>query len=827
MKKRPRYLGLLCLAILAIESPAVFAADDSNERFERTRPRAIQVLRDALKNETIWSRVHAAEALLFNNYPEDLYEAFEAELESAGPDDRIGIWNVLVRAAGNNATVRAEYLQKIAGAASDPDGADAAVAIETLAKLGHEETTDGVTFVAEFSGGKDQVYARWLLANNGIEEDEKSLASLLRSEDPDVFGTVGYALRHFDSILPATLIQLKETVSLKLRRGDAHVYLISALFVHAFDDTDAENRSSARGHLLSYLESSDAFKRAEACAAFAVAGEPSDYQRIEPLLDDNDVKVRIAAANALLRIERRQFRGLGYLDWSVIALYGAFILGVGFYYSRRQTSTEEYFLASRNMNPVIIGVSIFATLLSTITYLGYPGEMIKHGPILLSGMLSFPIAYVIIGYFLVPRIMQFRVTSAYEILEIRLGLSTRMVGSVVFIMTRLVWMGLLTFLTAKLIVEMLNWSPQMIPWIVVVAGITAVAYTTLGGLRAVIITDMFQFLILTGGALVTIILITLQLGGFSWFPTEWAQHWDTQPIFPKSLFVRATVLGTLMSATLWWICTAGSDQVAIQRYLATRDSKAARKAFLINLFVDVVVLVLLAIVGFALLGFFIAKRHLIPDGKNLFLDADFLFPRYIANYLPIGLAGLVVAGILAAAMSSLDSGINSIVTVVTRDFAERFGKSNNRGKRSLLCAKLLVVAIGILVVLCSSQMDNVKGNIVELTNKTNGLFVGPLFGLFIMAMFVRWSTSLGAIVGLIYGFATACIFAYWDLLTGAPESLSFQWIIPAALVIHIPIAMLVSLIPIKNQKRMLVMTYGIICLLPLVGLFWYLGTMGQ
>jgi hypothetical protein len=261
------------------------------------------------------------------------------------------------------------------------------------------------------------------------------------------------------------------------------------------------------------------------------------------------------------------------------------------------------------------------------------------------------------------------------------------------------------------------------------AGLIAVAYTAMGGLRAVVVTDLFQFVILMGGALLTVLLVTVRMGGFGWLPTRWAAHWDRQPLFSWNLGTRATVVGALMAT----FC----------------DVRAARRAFLTNLLANLIVGVVLAVVGFALLGFFAVNQHLIPDGKNLIADADYLFPRYIANCLPVGLAGLVVAGMFAAAMSSLDSGINSIVTVVTRDFVARSRPQALPGEdttdSTLRMAKYLVLAVGAAVVLLSSQMEQVPGNIVEVTNKTNGLFVGPLFGLFFMALFVRRATAFGTV----------------------------------------------------------------------------------
>lgn len=483
--------------------------------------------------------------------------------------------------------------------------------------------------------------------------------------------------------------------------------------------------------------------------------------------------------------------GLGSLDWAVIALYGVFMLGVGWFYSRRQTTTEEYFLGNRSMGSVVVGISTYATLLSTISYLAMPGEMIKHGPVVLWGLAALPFTYVIVGYLLIPVITRLRITSAYELLEEQLGYRVRLLGVTIFTLTRLVWMALLVYLAARALVTVVDWPQAAVPYVIIAAGLVAVFYTFLGGLRAVIITDVFQFLILMFGAVLTITFVSVKLGGFGWWPTAWAPNWDHQPLFSWDPRVRVTVVGTLVATLLWWVCTAGSDQVVIQRYLATRNSAAARRSFLVNAIAEGLITVLLGAVGFALLGFYQANPHFLTEGRNLVVDADYLFPHFVANFLPAGVAGLVVAAMFAAAMSSLDSGTNSIVTVLTRDLLPRLRKGRETVRDELMSARYLVLGIGIAIVLISSQMGRVPGNIFEVTNKTNGLFVGPLFGLFVLALFVPGSNGFGAALGAVYGFLAAVLIAYWDVLTGQ-EGISFQWIILTALLVHVGVGAVLS-----------------------------------
>ena len=222
--------------------------------------------------------------------------------------------------------------------------------------------------------------------------------------------------------------------------------------------------------------------------------------------------------------------GLAAIDWLIIATYAVSTIGLGWYFSRKQSSTQEYFIGSGHMNPVLVGVSLFATLLSTISYLSVPGESLGKGPVFLTTMLCYPVVYLVVAYCLLPVYMKHRVTSAYELLEDRLGLKIRMLGASMFIALRLMWMSLLVYLTAEAMTIMIGVGRDWIPVIALITGLVAVIYTSLGGLRAVVITDLIQTLLLYGGALLVLGVITYDFGGFGCFPTEGQKNWDTQPL---------------------------------------------------------------------------------------------------------------------------------------------------------------------------------------------------------------------------------------------------------------------------------------------------------
>lgn len=510
--------------------------------------------------------------------------------------------------------------------------------------------------------------------------------------------------------------------------------------------------------------------------------------------------------------------GLTWIDWSIIGAYGVGMLILGLFFARRQTSTEEYYVGGRKMGSFVIGISLYATLLSTISYLSFPGEMISNGPVILAGLLAVPLVYVIVGYLLIPALMKRQVTSAYELLEDRLGMGSRLLAVVLFLFLRLMWMTLLVNVAVKAVVVMLNLDASMIPWIVAICSLIAVGYTVLGGLRAVVITDVVQFFLLLGGALLTVVLVSVKMGGFGWFPTNWSPHWDRQPIFSLDPSVRVTVVGSFLAVLIWWVCTCGSDQTAIQRFMATGNVKAARKSVLVNLIGSIIITCTLCLVGFSLLGFYSSHPELIRGGGGLSEQADNLFPQYIVDYLPVGAAGLVVAALFAAAMSSLDSGINSVTAVIQVDLIDRFRLHRDTKKHSLWGARLLSLGIGAVIILMNGFVEKVPGNIVAVTNKVSNLFVTPLFSLFFLAFFIRFTTPFGAILGVVYGVAAAVLIAFWDLITGAAP-ISFQWIAPVSLVINIVAGILLSLLPTRGRRVGSLIGYGVVAALPVIAAF--------
>ena len=474
-------------------------------------------------------------------------------------------------------------------------------------------------------------------------------------------------------------------------------------------------------------------------------------------------------------------------------LYAIGMVVVGLYFSRKNNNTEDYLLGGRKMNPLMLGMSLFASLLSTISYLSYTGEMIRYGPMFITGAIAFPFVIFTVGSFMIPYFMKLRVTSAYEILEQRLGLSIRLLGSTLFTLIRLFWMAVIIHATTdKVLVPVLGLGESWTTPICILMGIVTITYTSLGGLRAVVFTDVIQSGILFGGGILTVAIITNELGNFrELWPAEWPTHWE-KPNWGFDPEARMSLVSIFLAVFCWHTCTAGSDQVVIQRYFATRDVKAAKRVLVINLVADFLAMLLMAMVGLALIAYFTANPDILGTDQSLDNNSDQLFPKFISTELPVGLTGLVISGLLAAAMSSLSSGMNSTSSVITTDFISLFRSVEPDEKSKILIARWVSVIIGLIVVILSLIVGHVSGNLFEVANKVVNLFVSPLFVLFFLAMFVKSSNAIGVWCGALTSITVAVSIAFWKEITGE-EGISFLWIMPAAFILGILVGSIASL----------------------------------
>lgn len=483
------------------------------------------------------------------------------------------------------------------------------------------------------------------------------------------------------------------------------------------------------------------------------------------------------------------------LDWIVILVYAAIMLVVGWYHARGNKTADDYLLGGRSIPVLALGLSLFATLCSTLTYLATPGEMIAHGPMMITQTLAHPIVYVIVGFGLIPLIMRQPVTSAYELLEKRLGTGIRKAGASVFLMLRVGWMATILYATSFVVlVPLLDVDPSWAPAFCVAIGVLTAVYASSGGFRAVVTTDAIQALTMIVGAIATLAVITYQLGGVDgWWPSTWPAHWQT-PSWGFDPSVRVSFGMLLLSTTLWYVCTNGSDQMSIQRFLSTRDARAARRTLLVAQVTDAAMAILLALTGVAILGFYQSTTSI--DPSIIQQQGDKFFPKFMMNEMPAGLAGLVVSAILAAALSSLSSGLNSCCAVLERDFLSDPAEKKDAellAQRSVQRLKRLTWVFATCAIVLGILNTMITGNLLERCFKLVNLLTAPLFILFFLALLVPWANAFGAWLGLLSSVTTAVLIAYAPDL-GLDIGISFVWMMPCALLVGIVVGVVGSAI---------------------------------
>jgi len=477
-------------------------------------------------------------------------------------------------------------------------------------------------------------------------------------------------------------------------------------------------------------------------------------------------------------------RGLHALDYLVVLLYILSTFGAGIYFSRQQHESEDFFVAGRSMPWFAVGLSLIASLMSTTTYLAAPGEILRHGLTLVFGWLALPLAFLVVNRLWIPFFMKLNITSIYEYLEWRFGLTARLLGVGLFaLILRLFWMATIVLTASRAVAQITHsslgqlssWHPSLDQWTLVVllsVGVSATFYTMLGGIKAVIWTDVVQFVVLLGGILFTLIVVAIDTGTgpLEWWKTTTAsaeQGHTYPPLASWDITVRNTVLFTVLNTFFWYSCTFIGDQVAVQRYLTTPSVEAAVRGNLVNFVGEIVTLVLLALCGMALLTYYLDPRFQVEIVEGV-LDprdprvSDKVFPYFIAHGLPLGVSGLLIAALFAVAMSSLDSGINSVSAVLVVDIFDRLNLSIPRMTQMQL-ARVLTLTVGFVCTIMAWIMLYIPDsyNIIGITFRTFNCALGPLGSMFVIGMFLPHVGQRAVVTSTVLGIILAIGCAWW------------------------------------------------------------------
>ncbi|MBN2296614.1 MAG: sodium/solute symporter [Pirellulales bacterium] len=441
----------------------------------------------------------------------------------------------------------------------------------------------------------------------------------------------------------------------------------------------------------------------------------------------------------------------GLLDYLTIAVYLLSLVFIGIYFSRREKTTNDFFLGGQRVPWWAAGLSIFGTQLSAITFMAIPAKAYATDWIYCLGNFLIIFSAPLIIYVYLPFYRRLNVTTAYEYLEKRFNLGVRLLGSAAFVLLQLGRMGVVLLLPAMALSAVTGFDVFLC---IVIMGVLATTYTVMGGIEAVIWTDVIQVIVLMGGAVLCLFSITAGIDGgmarvismgfeegkFHTF--DWT--WDM-----TTTAVWVVVVGKFMETLVPYT----ADQTVVQRYLTTADEKQAARSIWTNAVLSIPSTIIFFGVGTALWAFYKVN----PGLQTPIDETDRILPLFIAHHLPVGIAGLVIAALFSAAMSSLDSSMNSIATALTTDWYGRFRPRMSDHHR-LNVARVLTVFLGVLGTGFAIYMALLDSKSMwDQSLKILGLFGGGLAGLFAVGIFTRGANGAGALVGF---FASAVILWY-------------------------------------------------------------------
>ncbi|MFO7937317.1 MAG: sodium/solute symporter [Kiritimatiellia bacterium] len=458
---------------------------------------------------------------------------------------------------------------------------------------------------------------------------------------------------------------------------------------------------------------------------------------------------------AIRKISLRPIKpSFGFINYTTLTVYLLAMVGIGVYFSRKNKNTDDFFRGGQHIPWWAAACSIYATMLSSITFVALPAKAFTTDwTTWVMLLIILPVSIFVIRMIL-PFFREIDATSAYEYLQKRFSYPARMTGSLLFILFQIGRMAVVMYLPALALRAITGLNPVTC---ILIMGLLSVIYCTMGGIEAVIWTDTIQTFVLLGGALFSVLIIILSIEG------GLASCIDDCMAADKLRLVNWDFSsGSYMTMALWVVVAGGvfqnlasytADQAVVQRYMTTPDIKKSSRSILMNGLMCAPAGLLFFAVGAALYSFY--KHN--PVLLNPAFAPKAVFPLFIATKMPIGLSGLVVAGIFAAAQSTLSTSMNSLSTALVTDFARPVNACRTE-KGYLTMARFFTALFGILgtaaaVVIACSDIFDVFDQYISIL----GMFMGVLGGMFILGMFSKKANSTGCIIAAV----TCAVFMCW------------------------------------------------------------------
>jgi SSS family solute:Na+ symporter len=446
---------------------------------------------------------------------------------------------------------------------------------------------------------------------------------------------------------------------------------------------------------------------------------------------------------------------LRWIDLIIVIIYMLAMACIGIRMARRQSSTESYFVGSRSIPSWAIGMSMMATLVSSVTFVAYPGSAYGGNWALLIPGLMLLSVLLLVGAVIIPFYREAVGMSAYEYFGKRFGTPTRVYASIAFALGHFGKMGFVYYLVALTVNSMTGWN---IDAIIIGVGIVTVYYTIIGGIEAVVWTDVIQGIIMWVGIFVclgfllflppggpaAVFGIAAQNGKFSLNTADWTFGTESVPVL-------------VLYGFFWYVQKYCADQTIVQRYLLARTDRAAMKGIAFGALQTVPLWALFMLIGTCTWAFYQLTGTPLPAHVT---KADQVFPYFLSTEIPLGMAGVFMASLMAAAMSTLASDLNCIAVVGVEDVYRRTRPRASDAQR-LRAGKVLVAVFGVLGIAMAEILAHAKGGALSMWFSVSAILSGGLAGLFMLAFLSRRTNARGIYAGI----AVNVLFTAWATLT--------------------------------------------------------------
>ncbi len=436
------------------------------------------------------------------------------------------------------------------------------------------------------------------------------------------------------------------------------------------------------------------------------------------------------------------------IDIIIFLLFTGGVVAFGCSFFKKKGTSEEFTSAGRSLPGWVVGMSIFATYVSSISYLGYPGKAFSGDWNAFVFSLSIPIASYFAARYFVPFYRSQDSISAYSFLENRFGPWARIYASSCYLLTQIARTGSILYLLALPMNVLLGWHIQTI---IIVTSVAIVLYSMLGGMKAVIWTEAIQGIILIGGALVCMFILLFDMPGG---PAQTFSIAMEDGKFSMGSF------GSSLSESTFWVCLIygvftnlqnyGIDQSYVQRYHTAKSEKEAKFSALFGGYLFIPVSAVFFMIGTGLYAFYKVHPGVLPDG----VGADYVFPFFIVNELPVGLTGLLIASIFAAGMSTIATSVTSSSTIILTDYYQHFRKHAGNRER-MLVLKLSSVGVGVAGILVAFAFMSVQ-SALDAWWALASIFSGGMLGLFLLGYISRKARKFDAVLGVVCGVILVC-----------------------------------------------------------------------